>query len=107
MGNPQAPGATMYVVLFRAKIRALDDDYLQTAARMRELALQQFGCLEFQSMTQGEEEVAISWWPSEAAILAWKQHPEHLLAQRAGRERWYCAYSVQVAAVVRDYQVVC
>jgi len=25
----------MYVVLFRAKIRALDDDYLQTAALMR------------------------------------------------------------------------
>ena len=95
----------MYVVIFRARIRSLDVEYAKVAARMRELALKQFGCLEFQAVTEGQDEVALSYWPSEESIRAWKAHPEHLLAQRAGRERWYESYSVQVAQVSREYRV--
>jgi len=94
----------MYVVIFRAKIRMLDDDYMRMAARMRELALHQFGCIAFHSVTQGCEEIALSYWPDEASIRAWKAHPEHVLAQQAGQEQWYAAYSVQVAAITREYQ---
>lgn len=93
----------MYVVIFRARVRALDDEYSRMAARMRELALGQFGCLDFQAVTAGRDEIALSYWPSEAAIHAWKAHPEHVLAQRTGRERWYESYSVQVAAITREY----
>jgi heme-degrading monooxygenase HmoA len=94
----------MYVVIFRAKIRALDAEYSEVAARMRDLALGQFGCLEFQSVTEGSEEVALSYWPSEESIQAWKSHPEHVLAQHTGRERWYESYSVQVACITREYR---
>jgi len=95
----------MYVVIFRAKVRVLDEEYSRVAARMRELALSQFGCVEFHAVTEGQDEVALSYWPSEEAIRAWKSHPEHVLAQQAGRERWYASYSVQVAAVTREYRV--
>ncbi len=97
----------MYVVIFRAKVRALDDEYSRMAARMRELALNQFGCVEFHAVTEGTDEVALSYWPSEEAIRAWKAHPEHALAQEAGRQRWYASYSVQVAEVTRAYHVTC
>ena len=93
----------MYVVIFRAKIRALDADYARAAARMRELALTQFGCSAFHSVTQGEDEIALSYWPSEEAISAWKAHPEHVLAQQAGRQRWYADYTVEVAEIKRGY----
>jgi len=93
----------MFVVIFRARVRALDDEYFRVAARMRELALNEFGCLEFHVVTEGDTEVALSYWPSEEAIKAWKTHPEHLLAQTAGRERWYESYSVQVACLTREY----
>ena len=93
----------MHVVIFRAKTRALDAEYSRTAARMRELALTQFGCLAFHAVTQGEDEIALSYWPSEEAIRAWKAHPEHALAQQAGRQRWYADYSVEVAEVKRGY----
>jgi heme-degrading monooxygenase HmoA len=93
----------VHVVIFRARIRRLDAEYAAMAARMRELALEQFGCLEFHAVTEGEYEVALSYWPDEASIRAWKAHPEHLLAQRAGRERWYESYSVQVARIGRHY----
>jgi len=95
----------MYVVIFRAKIRSLDAEYPAVAARMRELALGRFGCIEFHSVTEGINEVSLSYWPSEESIRAWKAHPEHVLAQRAGRERWYKEYSVQVAQVSREYHV--
>ena len=94
----------MYVVIFRARVRALDEEYSKVASRMRELALSQFGCLEFHAVTEGRDEVALSYWPSEDAIRAWKSHPEHVLAQRIGRERWYESYSVQVATITREYR---
>ena len=97
-------GIRMFVVIFRARIRKLDDEYAQAAARMRELALSEFGCLEFHAVAEGDEEVALSYWPDEESISCWRRHPEHLLAQQAGRERWYESYSVHVAQVVREYR---
>lgn len=93
----------MFVVIFRAKVRNLDSEYSEMAARMRELALKEFGCTEFHSVTEGTDEVALSYWPSEGNIKAWKTHPEHILAQRLGAERWYESYSVQVAQISRQY----
>ena len=94
----------MFVVIFRAQARDLDAEYSAMAAQMRELALTQFGCLDFSAATEGDQEVAVSYWPDEARIRAWKQHTDHLLAQQLGRERWYARYSVEVAEVKRHYR---
>ena len=94
----------MFIVIFRAKVRSADSEYTQVASRMRELALNQFGCLEFTAVTEGQDEIALSYWPSEANIRAWKSHSEHVLAQQLGRERWYESYIVQVAEITRDYR---
>lgn len=93
-----------FVVIFRAKTRQIDDEYTQVAARMRELALGQFGCLEFTAVTEGQNEIALSYWPSEEHIRAWKAHSKHVLAQQLGRERWYESYTVQVAEITREYR---
>lgn len=95
----------MYVVIFRAKMRRFDDEYAQVAARMRELALGQFGCIEFQGITEGKQEVALSYWRDEESIRSWKSHSEHALAQQLGKERWYESYIVQVARITREYRV--
>ena len=95
--------ARMFVVIFRARVRKLDDEYARVAARMRELAIAEFGCIEFHAVSEGVEEVALSYWPDEDSIRRWRNHPEHLLAQQTGRERWYESYSVQVAAIIREY----
>jgi len=92
-----------YAVIFRAEIRALDDEYADMAARLRELALSQYGCVEFFAVTEGRQEVAISYWDSEAQIRQWKQDAEHLAAQHKGRDRWYRSYSVEVVEIVRSY----
>lgn len=95
----------MYVVIFRAKTRVLDGEYSKVAARMRDLALNQFGCIEFQAVTEGNNEIAVSYWSDEESIRAWKSHSEHVLAQQLGRERWYESYVVQVAQITREYRV--
>jgi heme-degrading monooxygenase HmoA len=93
----------MYVVIFRARVRAFDAEYLRTATRLRELAFAQFGCLDFHGVLEGDNEVTLSYWPDEAAIRAWRAHPEHVLAQQAGRDRWYVSYTVQIAPITRQY----
>jgi heme-degrading monooxygenase HmoA len=67
-------------------------------------ALGQFGCLEFTAVTEGQDEIALSYWPSEEHIRTWKSHSEHVLAQQLGRERWYESYVVQVAEITREYR---
>ena len=62
-----------------------------------------FGCLDIQALTEGEQEIALSYWPDLASIQRWKQHSEHLWAQQLGRERWYASYTVQVAQIQREY----
>lgn len=94
----------MIIVIFSARIRELDEHYHQTAARLRELALGEFGCLNFSALTEGDREVAISHWPSEAHVAAWRDHPEHLRAQALGRGRWYLDYSVEITSLVRQYR---
>jgi heme-degrading monooxygenase HmoA len=94
----------MHVVIFRARVRDLDVEYSQFAQHLRDLAMSEFGCLEFYSLSEGLEEIAVSYWPDEAHIRAWKAHAEHLQAQKFGRERWYESYAVEVAEISRKYQ---
>jgi heme-degrading monooxygenase HmoA len=93
----------MYAVIFKAKIAQLDAEYGVMAARMRELAQTRYGCVEFISVTEGDREISISYWENEAQISAWKQDPEHLLAQEAGRSKWYKSYTVQIVELKRQY----
>lgn len=93
----------MFAVIFRAEIAVLDAEYVAMAEKMRDLALGQYGCVEFTACTEGVHEIAISYWENESQIRAWKENSEHLLAQGKGRSKWYKSYSVQVTEVVREY----
>jgi heme-degrading monooxygenase HmoA len=92
-----------YAVIFRAEIRALDSEYAAMAGRLRALAMEQYGCVDFFAVTEGHQEVAISYWESETQIRQWKQDAEHLVAQENGRNKWYRSYRVEVVELVRSY----
>jgi len=96
----------MYAVIFRAEILELDAEYAAMAKRMRDLAIDQYGCMEFVACTAGNTEIAVSYWESEEQIQRWKQNAEHLVAQEKGRSKWYGSYTVQVAEVVRAYSFI-
>ena len=71
------------------------------AERMRKLALNEYGCIEFSACTEGDKEIAISYWPSKEHIKAWHENIEHKKAQALGKEKWYKYYKVHVAEVLR------
>ena len=58
----------MYAVIFRAKINKLDQRYSEMASRMRELAINKYGCEEFTSVTEGTKEIAILYWNDQEQI---------------------------------------
>ncbi|MEP6389514.1 MAG: antibiotic biosynthesis monooxygenase [Halioglobus sp.] len=92
-----------YAVIFTARIRNLDDAYLTTATRMRELAMSEFGCYKFNAACEGDTEIAISYWSSLEQIRAWRNHPEHKIAQKQGQDVWYAGYSVEITRIDRAY----
>ena len=94
----------MFAVIFRAKVAKLDARYSEMAAKMRQLAMDKYHCVDFVAVTEGEQEIAISYWQSEADILAWKQDSEHHIAQQLGRSTWYERYQVEVVEIKRQYQ---
>lgn len=104
---PFAPlhDGTCYAVIFSSQ-RSQDDPhgYAATADRMVELAAQQPGFLGVES-ARGVDGfgITVSYWASEAAISAWRQHAEHVDARAQGRARWYEGFTLRVARVERAY----
>ena len=93
----------MYAVIFRAEINELDSRYSDMASRMRDLAINQYGCMEFTSVTEGMQEIAISYWQDQEQIKKWKQDSEHLVAQELGQSVWYKSYKVQIVEILSEY----
>ena len=62
----------MYAVIFKATIAEFDDEYFSTAERLKKLAFEKYGCQDFVSVTEGDEEIAISYWQTMQQIKDWK-----------------------------------
>ena len=93
----------MFAVIFKAEIKQLDHTYFESSTRMRELAISDYGCKEFSIVTEGNREIAISYWDNEEQIILWKQDPEHLVVQELARTRWYRSYKVEIVEIRREY----
>jgi heme-degrading monooxygenase HmoA len=102
--GPDARRLLMVVVIFRSRLR--DDagpDYAATAARMVELARGMPGFVSFQHYAADDgERVSLIEFASDDAVRAWREHPEHLEAQRRGRSDWYASYRLTTCTPLRD-----
>jgi heme-degrading monooxygenase HmoA len=100
----KTPEPPYYAVIFASLRRDGDDGYVEMAEKMAALALHQPGCLGAESARNDDGfGLTISYFASEADISAWKDHAEHLLAQRLGQTRWYEHYEIRVTKVERAY----
>ena len=97
----------MYAVIFEVEPAAgRQQEYLDLAAALRpELEkIDGFISVErFSSLTKPGKILSLSIWRDEAAIMRWRQHEEHHLAQIKGRGGVFADYRLRVASVVRDY----
>lgn len=92
-----------YVVIFKAKIKSLDQKYFDTANQLREKALTQFNCQKFEAVSENDFEIALSYWNSLEDIQAWHKDAEHQVAQRLGKQRWYDNFSIEICEVLKSY----
>ncbi|MEI4487268.1 antibiotic biosynthesis monooxygenase [Frigidibacter sp. MR17.14] len=82
------------------------DQYLALAARLREELVTIDGFLSverFQSLTDPDKMLSLSFWRDEAAVEDWRRREAHRAAQAAGRAGVFADYRLRVAAVIRDY----
>lgn len=103
--HPLRPEPPYYAVIITSTPSGVDPaGYAEMARRMAELGEAQPGYLGRESMTSEDgSDLTVIYYQDAASLAAWKAHPEHLEAQRLGRERWYAQYSVEVAVVERTY----
>lgn len=94
----------MIVTIFRSRLRPDNQaEYLETAARMSELARAMPGYISHKVFTAEDgERVNIVEFADEASQLAWATHVEHMAAKTRGREAFYSAYSIQICTVNRQ-----
>ncbi|AIB38177.1 MULTISPECIES: antibiotic biosynthesis monooxygenase family protein [Pseudomonas] len=98
------PNPPYYAVIFSSQRTEGDQGYGQAASRMLELAREQPGFLGVESAREDALGITVSYWESEAAILAWKQQAEHRAVREQGRAAWYSAFQTRVCKVERDYR---
>jgi len=96
------PTKESLAVIFSSMRTPGDQGYEAMAERMVELARRQPGFLGVESARGADGfGLNVSYWASEAAIEAWREQADHLLAQRMGSERWYEHFTITVARVLR------
>lgn len=80
--------------------------YLSIAAALapRLGAIDGFLSIErFQSLSNPEKLLSLSFWRDEAAVAEWRNVEAHREAQAAGRSTIFHDYRLRIASVVRDY----
>lgn len=93
----------MIVVIFRAKLRQIDQDYQETGQKMHDLAKDRYHCLGMTSFYQNNQELTLSYWENMDDLTAWRRDPDHILAQKRGSDKWYEWHQVEIATIERAY----
>lgn len=99
----------MYAVIFEVWPNAEGkDEYLRIAAELRQFLQGREGFISierFQSLTEEDKMLSLSFWRDEEAISNWREQMQHRQAQRKGREQLFSDYRIRVAKVERDYSL--
>ena len=97
----------MIAVIFEVEIaEGQKASYLEIASELKPLLEQVDGFLSverFQSLSQPNKLLSLSFFRDEAAVLKWRQLAEHRAAQSKGRQGIFANYRLRVAEVLRDY----
>jgi heme-degrading monooxygenase HmoA len=97
------------ISLFRFRMRDLtpaqSEEYNSTAERLMKTASAMPGFVSFRNYTcsDGESLVLVEFAWAEA-LAAWRNHPEHRIAQERGRNEFYAEYRVVNCAVMHEYE---
>lgn len=98
----ETPEPPYYAVIFSSVLSPDSEGYAEAGARMFDLVATTPGYLGADHAREGVG-ITVAYFRDEAAIAAWREHPEHLATRERGREQWYAAYEIRVAKVERAH----
>ena len=81
-------------------------EYLDIAAEMRPMVHEIEGFISverFQSLTDPDKLLSLSFFEDEDAVARWRHLAEHRVAQAKGRDGLFSGYRLRVTQVLRDY----
>ncbi|MFV0305940.1 MAG: antibiotic biosynthesis monooxygenase family protein [Moheibacter sp.] len=97
----------MIAVIFEVWINdSKKDEYLEIASQLREelVKLEGFISIErFQSLSDGEKLLSLSFWENEEAVIKWRNFEQHRQAQKKGRNSIFKDYRIRIGTIIRDY----
>jgi len=96
----------MVIVLIRTTVRADVDRaaYEALNTQMYELVQTLPGFVSAKDFTSSDgDAVSMVTFESLEALRAWREHPDHVIAQHRGKTEMYASYRVEVCEVVRAY----
>ncbi len=97
----------MIAVLFEASaIPEKQERYFQLAEQLKPLLRDINGFISierFQSTTNPDKFISLSWWENEEAIKHWKQNFHHQLAQDEGKTSIFSFYKINILTSTRAY----
>ena len=95
----------MIVTVFRSRLRpGVESEYMQWAKRMSDIAVAMPGYISHKGfVAEDGERVTLVEFESEEAQRAWSVHPEHVRAQKHGRQNFYAEFRVQIGNVIREW----
>ena len=95
----------MVVVIFRVYVKpqANLEELGALNQRMGTLVREMPGCLGVKEYSAEDGEIlVVAEFDSLESVDTWKAHPEHLVAQRRGREEFIADYRIQVCSLIRS-----
>ena len=97
----------MIAVIFELEPKAsARDAYFSIAAELKPLVEKADGLISlerFQSLSNPEKFLSLSFWRDEDAVKVWRNNFEHRAAQGRGRSEIFQNYRLRVSSVIRDY----
>lgn len=92
------------ITIFRSRVRPeAADEYAVWAERMEALAATMPGFVAIKTFAAADgERVSLVEFESEETLRAWREHPEHRVAQRLGRERFYAEFELTTCVPLRS-----
>jgi len=93
--TPQPP---YYAVIFTSILEDGHSDYAKTADLMISLAKEVDGFLGVES-ARDQIGITVSYWRDLKSIQKWREHSEHQMAKKMGKEKWYKSYALRITRV--------
>ncbi len=95
----------MVVTIFKHRMQpGVDKEYGDEVSKLLAIAQKMPGFVSIKGYAAEDgEQVILVEFESEQALAAWREHPDHLIAQARGRSKYYSEYQIQVCNTIREY----